>query len=105
MLISAWARRAVMLWSLLPPLGLYLVERWFLGTHMVGTLLGDRLFGYASEGFHGQPHGLMPSPPGTVWDFVNPAGFFSSLSTWAGAAVGVALIFGVIQVRYRRTEL
>jgi uncharacterized membrane protein YdbT with pleckstrin-like domain len=47
----------------------------------------------------------MPAPPGTVWDFVNPAGFFSSISTWAGAAVGVALIFGVIQVRYRRTEL
>jgi ABC-2 type transport system permease protein len=105
MLISAWARRAVMLWSLLPPLGLYLVERWFLGTHVVGPLLRDRLFGYASEGFHGQPHGLMPAPPGTVWDFVNPAGFFSSISTWAGAAVGVALIFGVIQVRYRRTEL
>jgi hypothetical protein len=84
---------------------LYLAERWFLGTNVVGPLLRDRLFGYLSEGFHAQPHGLMPSPPGSVWDLLNPSGFFSSVSTWTGAAVGVGLLFAVIQIRYRRTEL
>ena len=36
MLVSAWAKRAVMLWAVLPPLLLYILERVFFGTHMRG---------------------------------------------------------------------
>jgi ABC-2 type transport system permease protein len=105
MLVSAWASRAVWLWSIMPPLGLYLAEHWLLGTDVVGPLLRHRLFGYLHEAFHSLPGGLLPAPPASVWDVVNPGGFFSSAAAWAGAAVGIALMFVVIQVRHRRTEL
>ncbi|MDQ2944483.1 MAG: hypothetical protein M3Y27_00805, partial [Acidobacteriota bacterium] len=38
MLVSAWAKRAVMLWAVLPPLLLYILERVFFGSKMVGHL-------------------------------------------------------------------
>lgn len=105
MLISAWARSAVMLWSILPPLALYLAERWFVGSNIVGELIADRLFGYVPSAFNAQPGGMISPGPGSIWDLMNPAGFFSSAATWAGAALGVALVFAVIQLRYRRTEV
>ena len=108
MLVSAWARRAVMLWSILPPLALYLAERWFLGTDVLGTQIAGRLFGYIAVAFHARADGLAhldgPAVAASAWDLMNPAAFLSNAATWAGAAVGFALIYGVIQVRYRRTD-
>jgi ABC-2 type transport system permease protein len=119
MLVSAWATRAVILWSFLPPFALYLAERWVFGTHAVGTMLHDRLVsGYAIRAFHtlGEagwvgafPHESNVNGGGSavysVWAYLNPAGFFASPATWIGAAVGVALIIGTIQTRSRRAEI
>ncbi len=111
MLISAWAKRAVMLWSLLPPLVLYLIERWFLNTHIVYDVLRDRLAGYAAVAYHGNEQWIndnisdTATVPVSVWRFVNPGGFLSSLDVWIGAAVGIALIVGTIQLRMRRSDI
>jgi nitrate reductase gamma subunit len=48
-------------------------------------------------------HGTITAPV-SVLRFVNLDGFFTSPDTWIGAAVGVALIAGAIQLRIRRTE-
>jgi ABC-2 type transport system permease protein len=111
MLVSAWAKRAVMLWSLLPPLVLYLIEKWFLNTHIVYNVLRDRLAGYAAVAYHGNEQWVndnmsetAPSPV-SVWRFINPAGFVSSLDVWIGLAVGIALIVATIQLRMRRSEI
>ena len=112
--VSAWAKRAVMLWSILPPLALFLLERWFLGTHVVGTMIRDRLLGYIPRAFHDQSdrsawvstvvaHDTI-TPPGSVWQLLNPVGFLSSPATWIGVVVGVALVVVAIQLRLRRTE-
>jgi len=112
--ISAWAKRAVMLWSILPPLALYLVERWFLDTHLVGNALQERTLGYIPRAFHGMSdHAALASvighdavtPQGSVWRVLNPSGFFSSPDTWVGIVIGVAFIVVAIQVRMRRTEI
>jgi ABC-2 type transport system permease protein len=115
MLVSAWAKRAVMLWSILPLLALYLVERWFFGTHVVGTQLEERTLGYIPRAFHdlSDHAGWVTTvidndtitTPGSVWRLLNPLGFFSSPATWLGVVVGVALIVATIQLRLRRTEL
>lgn len=115
MLVSAWARRAVMLWSLLPPLALYLAEHWFIGSNLVATQLWDRLGGYVPRAFHEHMGGLFSVSatmgggntvtPGSVWSLLDPVGFITSPATLIGAAAGVALIFCVIQLRLRRTEL
>jgi ABC-2 type transport system permease protein len=112
--VSAWAKRAVMLWSILPPLAAYLLERWFFGTHVLGTVLQERTQGYASRAFRYPADFAWVSTvvgddtittPGSVWPLLNPLGFFSSPATWTGVAVGAMFIIGAIQLRLRRTEI
>jgi ABC-2 type transport system permease protein len=111
MLVSAWAKRAVMLWSLLPPLVLYLIEKWFLNTHFVYDVLRDRLAGYPAVAYHGNEQWVndnisdTATVPVSVWRFINPSGFLSSLDVWIGVAVGIALIAATIQLRMRRSEI
>ena len=115
MLVSAWAKRAVMLWAVLPPLLLSIFERVFFGTSMVGHLIRRRLTGLPFVSFNDPKYmwthegGLVDNAAGasapSVWHLINPSGFFTSLETWIGAAVGVALIVAAIQLRMRRSEI
>jgi ABC-2 type transport system permease protein len=110
MVVSAWAKRAVMLWTLLPPLVLYLIEKWFLNTHIVETVIGRRLWGYPAVAYHGNEQWINEnlsesSAAVTVWRFINPVGFFSSPQVWIGLAVGVVLIVCAIQLRMRHSEM
>ena len=113
--VSAWAKRAVMLWSILPPLALFLLERWFFGTHVFGQALVARALDYPAEAFRDAPDhsawvttiigGKTVTTPDSLIHFFNPLGFFSSPQTWIGVLVGAALILGAIQLRLRRTEV
>ena len=112
--ISAWAKRAVMLWSILPPLALYVLERWFLGTHVVGTVLQDRTLGYLPSAFRDAEHGAWVSTvvndstittPSSVWHLLDPIGFVSRPATWIGVLVGIAFIVLAVQLRMRRAEM
>jgi ABC-2 type transport system permease protein len=114
LLISSWAKRAVTLWSILPPLALILGERWFFGTHVIAHQLSVRLFGFVDAAFNANLASWASATaadndairaPADIWSFLDFAGFFSSMATWAGVAVGVALIIGSIQLRMRRTEI
>jgi ABC-2 type transport system permease protein len=113
LVVSAWATRAVMLWTIVPPLAVFLLERWFLGTHVLRTACYARLAGYLPRAFRGNSgegalassvvgHEVGPRPQ-SVWQMLDPADFFSSPATWIGVLVGAALIFGAIQLRMRRT--
>lgn len=114
LVISAWAKRGVMLWSIVPPLGLFLLERWFFGTHVVGTLLQSRAFDYLAIAFHdASDHDAWKTTvigdgkmtiPESVWRLLDPVDFISSPATWVGVAVGIAFIVAAIQLRLRRTE-
>jgi ABC-2 type transport system permease protein len=115
LLVSAWATRAVMLWAILPPLALYLAERWILGSHIVATQLGVRLLGYLPLAFHTTPDGMHwattgfgdehVTTPNSLWVLLNPGSFLSSPQTWIGAAVGIVFVIGAVQLRLRRTEI
>jgi ABC-2 type transport system permease protein len=115
LVVSAWAKRAVMLWAVLPPLVLYLIERVFFGTHVVAHLLAKRLLGLpavALKGSGGQSWSVSGTGdastlnyPTSVWDFIDVRGFFTNPHTLIGAAIGVVLIFAAIQLRIRRTEI
>jgi ABC-2 type transport system permease protein len=111
--VSAWAKRAVILWSVLPALVLYLIERVFFGTHVIAHVLTKRLGGmapvayYASKDVftHDGINATAGEGPGSVWQLIDIRGFFSSPDTWIGAAIGIALIVLAIQLRMRRSEI
>ena len=116
MLVSALAKRAVMLWAVLPPLLLYFLERVFFGTHTVGQVISRRLAGLPLVSFkglganYGWTHdgGVVDnagSAAPSVWHLINPSGFFTSAETWIGVAIGIALIVAAIQLRMRRSEI
>ena len=115
LVVSAWAKRAVMLWSLLPPLALVLAERWFFDSRVILGAIGERLLGYPAQAFRDDPGSSSwvttvvgndtITTPTSIWGFFNVGGFFSSAQTWIGAAVGAALIVCAIQLRTRRTEI
>jgi ABC-2 type transport system permease protein len=114
LVVSAWAKRAVMLWSILPPLVLCIIEQFF-GTHVIWHLIRDRLVGLPAASFRargarswnisGAGDDSALHLPKSVWNFIDAGGFFSNPQTWIGAAVGVALIVAAIQMRTRRTEI
>jgi ABC-2 type transport system permease protein len=115
LVVSAWAKRAVMLWSIAPPIALLLAERWFFGTHVTAQLLGSRMLGAGALAFR-NAEGCCSwvttvvddksiRTPASIWGFLNPGGFLSSPETWIGAAVGAALIVCAIQLRMRRSEI
>jgi ABC-2 type transport system permease protein len=113
LVISAWAKRAVMLWSILPPLAVILAERLFLGTHVCLRMIGDRLVGYASRAFNYPAHGAhwademsgnQSFEQATAWRMLDPWGFLSSPATWIGALIGGALIAAAIQLRLRKGD-
>lgn len=112
--VSAWAKRALILWATLPLLALYVCERWFLGSHWIGQVLLDRSVGYVPHAFQDFTnhtgwettiigHDTVRTPA-NIWQMIDPSGFFSSLDTWIGAIVGAALIYAAIQLRMRRTD-
>jgi ABC-2 type transport system permease protein len=115
LVVSAWAKRAVMLWSILPPIALILAERWFLGSHVIAGQIGERLLGYPQLAFHDDPgccawvttvvDNDTIRTPTSIWGFFNVGGFVSSPETWIGVAVGIALTVCAIQLRTRRTEI
>ena len=103
MMVSAWVKRAPMFWSVLPLLVIYLIERFFLGTHYLASVLGHRLGGYTHAAFHGSWNGTEVTA--TAWKFIDIEGFFGNPATWIGLAVGAAMIVAAIQMRMRRTEI
>ncbi len=115
LIVSAWAKRAVILWSILPPLAVFVAERVFLGTHVVWNLAAGRISGYLGHAMQYAPdaanwitttvgHDEITTPV-DLWRFLNPAGFFANAETWIGAAIGAALIACAIQLRMRRAEI
>ena len=106
LLVSAWAKRAVILQAILPPLAIILAERVFLGTHVAALLFRDRLLGGTYASLHHPIHWSFQKgeiSPG-LWQLPDPVGFVSSVDVWIGALIGAAFIAGAVQLRKRRTD-
>jgi ABC-2 type transport system permease protein len=106
LLVSAWAKRAVILQAILPPLAIMLAEHLFLRTHTASLLFRDRLLGGIYAAFHHPINWSLAKGEMTpsVWQLPDPAGFLSSFDVWIGVLVGAACIAGAVQLRKRRTD-
>ncbi|MGA2342092.1 MAG: hypothetical protein ABSG29_02790 [Steroidobacteraceae bacterium] len=112
LVVSAWAKRAVVLWAILPPLAVILVERLFIGTHLIAGVLHGRLLGYRHAAFYDpSPHHEWSMKAGdpaaalaSAWSVLDLTSFLLNPETWIGALCGAGLIAVAIQLRMRRAE-
>ncbi len=96
LLISAWARRAALLWAVLPPLAIGTLEKLLFDTTYFAAFVG-RFFTGGPEGSY--PHGTMPMDPGT---HLTPFKFLTAPSLWVSLAVTAAFLAAAVRLRRYR---
>jgi ABC-2 type transport system permease protein len=99
LLVSAWARKAPLLWAVLPPLALGVLELIAFHTTHFFDLLKYR--------FHGPEVNSFAAPNLSVpWTLhLDFAAFFSTPGLWEGLALAAVLLAAAIQLRRYRTPL
>jgi ABC-2 type transport system permease protein len=109
MLASAWAPRGPFLWAVLPPVGLWVLERVVVGSEYVGDFITARLFGlYRLLGE--QSGGEVNRPGGDLEKITNVdlvgslREFYASPELWLGVAAAALLLAAAIWVRRYRDE-
>lgn len=97
LLVSAWARRAALLWALLPPLAIGALEKLLFNTGHFAAFVERFLSGSGTEA-HTMP-GTLPMDPGT---HLTPLKFLSTPGLWLGLAVTTAFLATAIRLRRYR---
>jgi ABC-2 type transport system permease protein len=99
LLVSGWAKRATLLWAVMPPLAIMVIERIGFGTSHFAAVVKQRLAGGFAEAFVVRGHG-MDAVSGLPQ--IDPLRFFSSPGLWVGLATAAALLaLAVRQRKYR----
>ena len=108
LLVSAWARKNVFLWTTLPPLIAIIIERVAFGTRYTAHLLEYRTWGIwdalgvgveTPEDSHGRVVSLA-----ALFDNVSMGKAFLNIDLWLGLAVAAAFVFAAIRIRRYRDD-
>ena len=108
LLVSAWARKNVFLWTTLPPLIAIIFERVAFGTRYTAHLLEYRTWGIwdalgvgveTPEDSHGRVVSLA-----ALFDNVSMGKAFLNIDLWLGLAVAAAFVFAAIRIRRYRDD-
>jgi ABC-2 type transport system permease protein len=106
LLVSGWARRATFLWAVLPPLAIGVFEKIAFHTSYVGSLLYNRLFGFAAGAFDLRDKaGVLVDPHFIPLTQLAPGRFLSSPGLWAGLIVAAALLAAAVRLRRYREPI
>lgn len=98
LLVSAWARRAPLLWATLPFFAAFVVEMLALGSSHVLSLVKYRITGAMTEAFAAD----ASKTPIVHLSQLDPARFLSSPGLWLGLLFAVACLAIAIRVRRYR---
>ena len=93
LLVSGVARRATFLWAVLPLLAIGFFEKITFNTSYFGSMLKDRLLGFAAPAFNFQPH------HGVALESLTPGRYLSSPGLWIGLLFAVAFVTAAIRLR------
>ena len=101
LLVSAWARRATLLWAVLPFIAVNVVERVAFGTSHFASVLIYRLRGAMVEAFTVDP----ATTPVNGLSQLDPGKFLSSSGLWIGLALTVAFLAAAVWLRRSREPI
>ncbi len=113
LLVSAFAKRAVLGWALLPPILVVVAERTLLGTTHFAKWLGHRFSGGFELAFQGDGQGMTINIEGgqaaevmvpALGEVLTPGPLLAAPSLWVGIALGLALLAGAVWLRRWRDE-
>ncbi|HXM60767.1 MAG TPA: hypothetical protein VN950_07895 [Terriglobales bacterium] len=100
LLVSGWARRATFLWAVLPPLAIAALEYIAFRTCYFGSLLHDRLGGFAARAFDlRDKNGVAIDPHFIPLAQLTPGRFLSSPSLWIGLIFAAIFLFAAVRLR------
>jgi ABC-2 type transport system permease protein len=106
LLVSAWARRAAILWAVLPLLAVAAFERIAFRTSHFGSLLGDRLYGFAPNAFALMtPEGVPVDPHFIPLAQLTPGKFLMSPSLWTGLVFAAIFLAAAVRLRHNREPI
>jgi len=97
LLISGWAKRAPILWAVLPPLAIGFSEKVAFNTTHFGMLIGNRFTG-GSEGAAIMEHGRAMGP----FTLLATAHFLINPGLWIGLAFTAAFLAAAVRIRKYR---
>ena len=97
LLVSGWARRVPILWAVLPPLVIGIVEKVAFNTTYFGAWVGSR--------FTGGPEGIAIMEQGRMMDILMslaPLHFLINPGLWIGLALTAAFLAAAVRLRRYR---
>lgn len=101
LLMSGWARRAVLLWAALPVLIIGGIEKLAFNTAYFAGMVGGRLIG-AGAPTDFTPGDMFPLGPMT---HITPGRLLGGLGLWAGLVIGAIFLVAAVRVRRYQTPL
>ncbi len=102
LLVGAWARRAPLLWAVLPPLMIAMLERAAFGTTYFGNMLRYRFLGAMTEGFVNKG---KDQHPGMGIEGIDPLNYLLAPGLWVGLAFAAACIAAAVRLRRNREPI
>jgi len=116
LLVSVWAKRAVLLWALLPPWAIGVTEWLLFRTEYFGQMLAQRLIGVFPLAFSehdvqdvviqyaGEHANMDVTISEGVSQLIDPGTLLASAGLWIGLVVAAGLFGGAVWVRRFREE-
>jgi len=102
LMISAWARRATLLWAMLPALAISMLEKMAFNTSHFSSLMGYRVIGWFNLAFIEQSHGTVVMDPLTA---LTPGRFLTSAGLWLGLIFAAAFFAAAVRLRHNREPI
>ncbi len=102
LLASAWAKRAVFLWAVLPLLAIGVIERMAFNTSRTGAFAKYRLVGWFEEAFSYRGMAGVPADPLAG---LAPGKFLTTPGLWLGLVFAAACIVAAVRLRRNREPI
>jgi ABC-2 type transport system permease protein len=108
LVVSSWAKRATLLWAVLPLFGICIIEKLALGSDYVFQMLKYRMNGFFVPAF-----GIGPHQSGDAHQMhstirlaqLTPGTFLATPGLWIGLVVAVLFLAAVVQMRRYREPI